>query len=317
MIEAENLTKRYGAIEAVSGVSFHIDRGEVVGLLGPNGAGKTTIMRILTCYHYPSSGTARIGSHDIFTEPEEIRESVGYLPENAPLYQELTAAEYLQFIAGARGLRGRKGVDAVSAAVEQCGIGSVLHRTIATLSKGYRQRVGLAQAILHSPEILILDEPTSGLDPNQIVEVRRLLSQLGKEKTVILSTHILAEVEAVCGRVLILNEGRIVAEGAPKEIAEGLSGESRYRLEIRAKMLQKSDVQRAPGARSVVGFERGPAGTYFVEVVTSKESDEPEKLFDWAVANGYKILSMAPVTMSLEAVFSRLTTGVRKKGSRG
>lgn len=313
MIEAENLMKRYGTLEAVRGVSFRIDRGELVGLLGPNGAGKTTIMRILTCYHFPSDGTARIGSYDVQAESREVRRLVGYLPENAPLYPDLTPHEYLSFIADARGLRGPQRRQAVASAVEQCAIEEVYERPIGTLSKGYRQRVGIAQAILHSPEVLILDEPTSGLDPNQILEIRHLLSRLGERKTVILSTHILAEVEAVCRRVLILHEGKIVAEGSPQAIAEGLSAERRYRLEILGKGIRKETLKGAAGVKTVSEFA-GSGDRCAAVVVTGKDERAGEMLFDWAVARGYKIISMVPLTMTLEEVFSRLTAGVERKG---
>jgi len=205
MIEASNLGKRYGTLEAVRGVSFSINPGEVVGLLGPNGAGKTTIMKILTCYMFPSSGSATVNGWDIFERPLEIKKLVGYLPENAPLYTDLNVLEYLSFMAESRSLKGNAKTERIEWAVEECGLKSVVYRSIDTISKGFRQRTGLAQAILHDPEILVLDEPTTGLDPNQIIEIRELIKRLGKEKTVILSTHILQEVEATCGRVLILN----------------------------------------------------------------------------------------------------------------
>ena len=222
MIEAENLVKRYGPFEAVKGVSFRIDQGQVVGLLGPNGAGKTSIMRILTCYHFPTEGTARVDSHDVVAQPRRVRESVGYLPENAPLYEDMKVREYLGFIADARGMGGTLRRDRMEMVTATCGLSPVFGREIRRLSKGYRQRVGLAQAILHDPAVLVLDEPTSGLDPNQIVEIRSLIKSLGEKKTVILSTHILQEVEALCRRVLIMNAGRLVAQGTPDEIALGL-----------------------------------------------------------------------------------------------
>ena len=222
MIEAENLVKRYGPFEAVKGVSFRIDQGQVVGLLGPNGAGKTSIMRILTCYHFPSEGTARVGSFDVVSQPRSVRQVVGYLPENAPLYDDMKVREYLGFVADVRGLAGEHRRERTEMVVDTCGLSAVFGREIRRLSKGYRQRVGLAQAILHDPAVLVLDEPTSGLDPNQIVEIRGLIRSLGEKKTVILSTHILQEVEALCRRVLIMNAGRLVAQGTPDEIARGL-----------------------------------------------------------------------------------------------
>jgi ABC-2 type transport system ATP-binding protein len=222
MIEADNLVKRYGEFEAVKGVSFRVEQGQVVGLLGPNGAGKTSIMRILTCYHFPTEGSARVDSRDVVAEPRAVRQVVGYLPENAPLYDDMKVREYLGFVADVRGLSGARRRERTEAVVSTCGLAEVFGREIRRLSKGYRQRVGLAQAILHDPSVLVLDEPTSGLDPNQIVEIRSLIRSLGEKKTVVLSTHILQEVEALCRRVLIMNAGRLVAQGTPDEIARGL-----------------------------------------------------------------------------------------------
>jgi ABC-2 type transport system ATP-binding protein len=222
MIEAENLVKRYGPFEAVKGVSFRIDQGQVVGLLGPNGAGKTSIMRILTAYHFPTEGTARVASHDVVSQPRRVREAVGYLPENAPLYDDMKVREYLGFVADVRGLAGTRRRERTEMVVDTCGLSPVFGREIRRLSKGYRQRVGLAQAILHDPSVLVLDEPTSGLDPNQIVEIRALIRSLGEKKTVVLSTHILQEVEALCRSLLVMNAGRLVAQGTPDEIARGL-----------------------------------------------------------------------------------------------
>ncbi len=307
MIEVDNVSKLFGEVKALDGVSFRIGKGEVVGLLGPNGAGKTTMMRILTGYHLPSEGSVLVNDHDIFKESLAVRRSVGYLPENAPVYDELTVEEYLDFIAGARRLGREERQTRLDETAEICGIDSVMGQSIATLSKGYRQRVGIAQAIMHSPEILILDEPTTGLDPNQIKEIRDLLRRLGREKTVILSTHILAEVEAVCGRVLILNEGRIVAEGTPEEIAGRLKGKPRFRLEIRAGKLDRKTLERADVIAEVVSFAATGQGSFRAEVLTSDVGDAADRLFDWAVAEGYKILSMVPVGMSLEEIFSRLT----------
>jgi len=307
MIEVENVTKLYGEVRAVDGVSFRIGKGEVVGLLGPNGAGKTTMMRILTGYHLPSSGRARINDYDIYADSVAVRRSVGYLPENAPVYDELTVGEYLEFIAGARAIPRPERAERIEEASRTCGLGSVMEQTISTLSKGYRQRVGVAQAIMHSPEILILDEPTTGLDPNQIKDMRRLLKELGNTKTVILSTHVLGEVEAVCGRVLIMNKGKIVAEGAPDVIAGKLKGKPRFRLEMRAAELGKADLLAAKFVAEVVSLSRGEKGHYTAELITTDERNSGELLFDWAVERGYKIISMVPVGMSLEEIFSQLT----------
>jgi ABC-2 type transport system ATP-binding protein len=226
MIEAASLLKRYGAFEAVKGVSFRIEAGQIVGLLGPNGAGKTSLMRILTCYHFPDGGWARVDGHDVASDPQAVRRLVGYLPENSPLYPDMKVREYLGFIARVRDLGGGAARRRLEWVVEACGLSAVYARQIRRLSRGYRQRVGLAQAMLHDPAVLVLDEPTSGLDPNQIVEIRALIRGLGERKTVLLSTHILQEVEAVCGRVLIMNAGRLAAQGTVEEIGRGLGMEN-------------------------------------------------------------------------------------------
>jgi ABC-2 type transport system ATP-binding protein len=225
MIEAASLVKRYGTFEAVKGVSFRIEAGQIVGLLGPNGAGKTSLMRILTCYHFPDGGQARVDGHDVASEPQAVRRAIGYLPESSPLYPDMKVREYLGFLARVRDLGGEDARRRLEWVVETCGLSAVWSRQIRRLSRGYRQRVGLAQAMLHDPAVLVLDEPTSGLDPNQIVEIRALIRGLGQRKTVLLSTHILQEVEAVCGRVLIMNAGRLVGQGTVEEIARGLGME--------------------------------------------------------------------------------------------
>ncbi|MFO7780017.1 MAG: ATP-binding cassette domain-containing protein, partial [Spirochaetia bacterium] len=233
MIRVTDVTKSYGHVEAVRGVSFEVNQGEVFGLLGPNGAGKTTILRMLTGYHFPTSGTATVNGHDVYTDPLTVKRSIGYLPESAPLYTELNVMEYLQFIAEARAIAPAERDERIDWAIHACGLEDVVYRSIDNLSKGYRQRTGLAQAIIHDPAILILDEPTSGLDPNQIIEIRRLVRELGSAKTVILSTHILQEVEAVCDRVLILNRGRVAAEGTTAEIAAGMKGEDVFLFTVK------------------------------------------------------------------------------------
>ncbi len=307
MNEAENLGKRYGALEAVRDVSFTVGSGEVVGLLGPNGAGKTTIMRILTCYHLPSSGTARLNGLDVVERPLEVRRSIGYLPENAPLYAELTVREYLQFIAESRGLGRERGRARMDEACEECGIEEVRNRPIGALSKGFRHRVGMAQAILHDPPVLVLDEPTSGLDPNQIADMLGLLKRLGREKTVILSTHILSEVEAVCGRVLILRKGRVVAEGATREIGARARGKPRFRVEIRAQTLAESHLLAVRGVESVESLRSAPGGAWTAELTAAP--DFGERIFDWAVERGFKVLSLSPISVSLEEIFHELTLG--------
>jgi ABC-2 type transport system ATP-binding protein len=306
MIEVSNLGKRYGTLEAIRGVNFSIKPGEVVGLLGPNGAGKTTIMKILTCYMFPSFGTVTVNGWDIFERPLEIKKLVGYLPENAPLYMDLNVLEYLSFMAESRSLKGNTKTERIEWAVEECGLKSVVYRGIDTISKGFRQRTGLAQAILHDPEILILDEPTMGLDPNQIIEIRELIKRLGKEKTVILSTHILREVEATCGRVLILNEGQIVAKGSPEEINREMKGEVFLDLLLKGDR-EPAGIDRVSGVRDLLKSSSPAEGLHQLRIALLPDSGAEEAVFDWAVKEGYKILSMVPKRLSLEELFIKLT----------
>jgi ABC-type multidrug transport system ATPase subunit len=221
MIEVNNLTKSYGEYTAVSGVSFSAKRGDIVGFLGPNGAGKTTTIRMLATYLPPSSGSASIAGHDILANPDEVRKRIGYLPENPPLYPEMTVREYLKFIAEIKGVPRNAIQSRIDSVMEQCFITDVQNKLCQHLSRGYRQRVGLAQAIIHEPDVIILDEPTSGLDPKQIIEIRRLIRSLGENHTVLLSTHILPEVSMVCNKVVIINRGRVVIEGMLDELTRG------------------------------------------------------------------------------------------------
>lgn len=218
MIEAIGLSKFYGAFAAVQNVSFRVTKGELVAFLGPNGAGKSTTMKLLTGYLSPSEGVARVAGHDMATDRLAGSEKLGYLPENGPLYPDMTPHSLLEFFADARGLTGKRKQDRIDAVIDLCILSSVVHKPIAKLSKGFRQRVGMAQALLHEPDVLIMDEPTAGLDPNQISEVRRTLTRIGQEKTILLSTHILQEVEAIANRVVMINEGRLVYDGSVKDL---------------------------------------------------------------------------------------------------
>ncbi len=220
MVEVKNLSRRFGPIVAVDNISFSVNQGEVLGFIGPNGAGKSTAMKMLACFLQPDSGTASICGHDIITRPVHVRKSLGYLAENAPAYDEMTVASFLNFVCDARGLGRKKRKNAVEKIVEMCAISSVCHQTIETLSKGYRRRVGLAQALIHDPQVLILDEPTDGLDPNQKHDVRQLIKKMAKEKCIIVSTHILEEVEAVCSRTIIIARGQILADSTPRKLKE-------------------------------------------------------------------------------------------------
>jgi len=327
MIVVENLSKKYGSFEAVRDVSFTVGQDQVLGFLGPNGAGKTTIMKILTGYHLPSRGQVRIDGIAVDEEPVEIKKRIGYLPENVPLYGDLSPDEYLYFAASARLIPKGDRRKAVDGAIAACGLEGYRTQRIESLSKGYRQRVGLAQAIIHDPPILILDEPTSGLDPNQIIEIRSLIRELGKRKTVILSTHILQEVEAVCSTVLILNEGRIAAQGTPEEIAETVKGGSRDSWELYLKGADSGDVPerlgylgRETGELKIETLENGILRLNFAvhsggnNAINSDSgadsaiySPDGELIFDWAVSQGYKIIGMTRKKLSLEDIFVKLT----------
>jgi len=309
MIVASDLGKLYGSIEAVKGISFNIEKGEIVGLLGPNGAGKTTIMKILTCYMFPSYGDASVNDYNIFTDPLKVKQSIGYLPENAPLYPDLNVIEYLEFMADARGLTGSSRKERLEYVLDACSIEDVAYRGIGKLSKGYMQRTGLAQAIIHDPEILILDEPTTGLDPNQIIEIRELIKKLGKEKTVILSTHILQEVEATCGRVLILNEGKIIARGTTEEIGREMKGEVLLDLTLKGTNLENADksLVSLSGVKKILNSKKVEDSKRNFHLSLTPQVNAEEEIFDWAVSNGYKITAMIPEKFSLEDIFIKLT----------
>ena len=331
MIDVGEVTKSYGAVEAVKGVSFAVEPKEIVGLLGPNGAGKTTLMRILTCYHFPTTGQVTINDYDVYTDPIRIKEFIGYLPESSPVYGELTVSEYLEFVADARRIPRDEQVDRIAATLETCGLTPVLHRPIEQLSKGYKQRVGLAQAILHDPDILILDEPTTGLDPNQIAEIRRLIRRLGTEKTVILSTHILQEVEAVCDRVLILNEGRIVASGTTEEIAAGIKGDEIYPIAFRPQAATmetpealEASLRSIPGLKSVKELRADAsdptvwrANLLFApgSATEAPAYANSAAIFEWAVRDKATLLELRQEAFSLEDVFATLTTGAGAPGA--
>jgi ABC-2 type transport system ATP-binding protein len=252
-----------------------------------------------------------VDSHDVITHPHLVRQAVGYLPENAPLYDDMKVREYLSFIADARGLSGTRRGQRMALVVEACGLAEVFSREIRRLSKGYRQRVGLAQAIIHDPAVLILDEPTSGLDPNQIVEIRSLIRDLGREKTVILSTHILQEVEALCRRVLIMNAGRLIAQGTPEEIARGMQEGLVLSVSLKGHLEESAarSLESLEGVRAVAAVCRLPDGRVDVDLDVDPGADPSEAVYDWAVAHGCKILGMRTEKTRLEDLFARLTTG--------
>ncbi len=306
-IEVQGLTKRYGSITAIDGISFSVDRGEVVGFLGPNGAGKTTTMKILTGFISATDGTATIDGLDVQADSLEVRRRIGYLPENAPVYRDMVVRDYLKFVCDVRQADPAR-IDVVAA---QVGLGDVMQRPIGELSKGYRQRVGLAQALVHDPPILILDEPTTGLDPNQIVEIRDLIAEIGKTKTILLSTHILGEVSAVCGRVLIVAQGSIVGFGTPAELEQRARGGARIEVVVRAP--SDADVAAILGALDGVREVRaGPAegpGTVGATVSCDAEADPREAIFGACVERGWTLLTLNREAGSLEDAFRELTAG--------
>jgi len=309
MISVHNLSRSYGTFKAVDDVSFEVGKGQIVGLLGPNGAGKTTLMKMLTGYHFPAAGSISIAGLDLLEHTLEAQALIGYLPESSPVYPDLTVGEYLEFMAGVRGLAADKTAAAIDAALERTDAAPFKSRVIGHLSKGQRQRVGLAQAILADPAILILDEPTSGLDPHQILEFRQLILHIGREKTVILSTHIMQEVEAICERVLIMNRGKIVAEGKAEDIAKNLQGENRFQLRLKGLTGQEAlkSLSTLEGLRGTPQLLEDGAEP-LLSCAFPVDVPGAEALFDWAVARRAKLLSLIPQTIRLEDLFVQLTS---------
>ena len=319
MIQVENLTKDYGPVRAVDSVSFNVHKGEVLGFLGPNGAGKSTTMKMLTCFLAPTGGKARVAGMDVFEESLEVRKRIGYLPEDTPIYRDMTVREYLDFVAEVRGMPRDRREGRIKDIGGRCGLGDVAGKLIGELSKGYRQRVGLAQAMLHDPDIVILDEPTSGLDPNQIVEIRDLIKEVGREKTVILSTHILPEVQATCSRMIIIAKGKVVADGTPDELRARERG-ARHRVLIEVPKNGAGPVREADAAalirerlQTLPGVTRcdataGESGVLGFFVYANTEKDVRRDIFEAAVASKWTLLELARESASLEDVFRSLTT---------
>ena len=307
MIEVRNLTKRYGPTVAVDNVSFDAKAGEVLGFLGPNGAGKTTTMRILTCYLSADEGTVKVAGYDVFEESFEVRKRIGYLPESAPLYTDMGVIDYLKFIAEIRDIPKSQRSQRIKDVVDICGLEKMIQKDVGELSKGYRQRLGLAQSLIHDPPILVLDEPTSGLDPNQIIEIRNLIREIGKEKMIIFSTHILSEVSATCGRILIINDGQIVANGTPDELAGRAQGEEVVHISIRGpreeieakleELSMVSDFKRVKSDDGVCGYQ----------IVSQKGKNTAEELFHFVVQNHWSLTELRQEAISLEDVFLQLT----------
>ena len=312
MIEVEHLTKRYGTVTAVDDISFRVNKGEILGFLGPNGAGKTTTMRVLTGYMPATDGRAAVAGYDVFDHPIEAKQRTGYLPETPPLYPDMTVREYLNFVAKIKGVAPKDRAARVDQVMTRTWVADMASRACGKLSKGYRQRVGLAQALIHNPEVLILDEPTAGLDPKQINETRRLIKALAGDHTIILSTHILTEVEQTCQRVVIINKGKVVAEDTPENLTRRLRGS--------ATMFVQVDGDRAAEAQAALARVDGVArvtsadasGTAF-EVESESGRDVRRELARAVIGGGWGLLELRPMRLSLEDVFLSLTTEERQE----
>lgn len=307
-ISVKNLTKKYQTQRAVDDISFEVKTGEVLGFLGPNGAGKTTTMKIITGFMAPSDGDAKVNGNSVLENPEEVKKSIGYLPESNPLYYDMPVLEYLEFVAELQNVPKVKIQDRIVEMVRVCGLNIEKHKKINELSKGYRQRVGLAQALIHDPEILILDEPTTGLDPNQIVEIRNLIREVGKKKTVILSTHILPEVEATCDRILIINEGKIVADGTSETLRKQAQGQEVVKITI-DEAENKDEVFSALQNLETVSMVDPIYDNNFSFMINGKDDASSKKdIFKLCVKNNWVLSELTPIETKLEDIFRDLTT---------
>ena len=311
MIEVQHLTKRYGRVTAVDDVSFRVERGEILGFLGPNGAGKTTTMRILTGYMPATEGRAMVGGFDLFDKPMEAKRRIGYLPETPPLYPDMTVREYLDFVARIKGVPSRERKDRVVATMKRTRVDDMADRHCAKLSKGYKQRVGLAQALIHNPDVLILDEPTAGLDPKQIIETRDLIRGLAGDHTIVLSTHILPEVSQTCQRVVIINKGRVVAVDTPDGLTGRLRGAETMYVQLDAEGADAgATLATIPGVTRVVAADtRGTVAGF--EVESDRGTDVRRELARIVVNRGWGLLELRPMRMSLEEIFLQVTTEER------
>ncbi len=305
MIKAENLVKKYGELVALDGASFELKKGEVVGILGPNGAGKTTLLRILVAFLESDSGKVEIDGLDI-RQPllqQKIKGKIGYLPENAPLYEDMTVAEYLIFVGKMQGIEGDDIYEKLAEVIEKCGLKEKKNAEISTLSKGYRQRVGIAQALIHNPDIIILDEPTTGLDPNQRIEIRDLIKEIGKSKTVILSSHVLSEVKATCSRVLIINKGKIVADGTPEEL-ENKGGKNKATIHIEVEEIRSSLLPRLEIIKGVHNIE---VIENRIIIISDMENDIRKDIARIIIEEKHGLLELVRKQVDLEDVFINLT----------
>ncbi len=307
MIEVKNLSKSYGPVEAVRSISFQVNQGEVVGFLGPNGAGKSTTMKVMTGYLPPNEGTVVVGGKDILEDALPVRQQIGYLPESTPLYSDMITYDYLEFVAAMRGISAEDRPARIRAMTNACGLHDVLAKRVDALSKGYKQRVGLAQAMIHNPPILILDEPTSGLDPNQIVEIRELIREIGRERTVVLSTHILSEVQASCDRVIIIDNGTLVADGTPEELRSSLSGGEQVSITLLDNEEEVASILGDWAPAEVVEHGTDDQGeAYFM---LNSSSDIRADLFRLAVSHNWTLTGLHRKSKNLEDVFRQLTSG--------
>jgi len=307
MITIQNLTKYYGDFKAVDDISFEVRDGEILGFLGPNGAGKTTTLKMLTCFMPPTMGEIRFNDYNIREHSMEIRRMIGYLPENAPLYEYMNIREYLDYICDLRDITGSRRKDRMDAMIDTCGLSKMIGKNIGDLSKGYRQRVGIAQAMIHEPDIIILDEPTVGLDPNQIVEIRNLIKRVGKEKTVVLSTHILSEVEATCDRVVIIASGEIVADGSSETLRREMAGKSVIHIELKGGVPEAMQVYSSIAGVENIKELAGSNGTTRLDIDVSKGYDIREAVFKISVEKGWTIYEIHQDDTNLEDVFRQLT----------
>jgi ABC-2 type transport system ATP-binding protein len=312
VIKVTKLSKNYGSVNAVQSISFELKDGEIIGFLGANGAGKTTTLKMITGYLVPSAGSITVNDMDIIEDTHEIQKQIGYLPELNPLYTEMRVYDYLEFLAGIRKIKGKQFKEAFARVVEQCGLRGVVHKSISDCSKGYKQRIGLAAAMIHDPRILILDEPVTGLDPNQIVEIRKLIKSLGKEKLVFMSSHILQEIQATVDRIIIINNGKIVANGTSDELMGDFMGNVLLNMEIKGASIEsiKHIQAKLPSVKYISLNESN--GIQNVQFEYGKNKDPREELFKYAVKNKWSVLKMNPRTTNLEDIFRDLTMEGKK-----
>ncbi len=308
MIEVESITKRYGSLVAIKDVSFTVEKGEIVGFLGPNGAGKTTTLKIITCYMPPTEGRVRVDGIDCLEDSLAVRKRLGYLPESVPLYKEMTVGRFLRFVAESKGVDGKQRNKEIDRVVDTCGLSSVKNRIIAHLSKGYRQRVGIAQALINDPPILIFDEPTIGLDPSQIIEIRQLIKNLGEEKTIILSSHILPEVSQVCQKVIIINKGKVIATETPANLTSQLQKSTRIVLQIKSDSQPiDSIIEKLSNIPGVLNISRDDHDEILI-VETDQSKDLRPQISRTVIENNWDLLEIKLHDFSLEDIFLQLVT---------